>query len=57
LIKVDGLMAKNHRPNTVGVDSQGIAWEAFHCLQSIPLFGDDPFIQLESAAACCKPKA
>jgi hypothetical protein len=39
------------------VDPQGIAWEAFHTLQSIPLFGDDQIIQLESAATCCKPKA
>ena len=39
------------------VDPQGIAWEAFHSLQSIPLFGDDQIIQLESAATCCKPKA
>jgi catechol 2,3-dioxygenase-like lactoylglutathione lyase family enzyme len=39
------------------VDPQGIAWEAFHSLQSIPLFGDDQVIQLESAATCCKPKA
>jgi hypothetical protein len=39
------------------VDPQGIAWEAFHTLQSIPLFGDDQVIQLESAATCCKPKA
>ncbi len=39
------------------VDPQGIAWEAFHSLQSIPLFGDDQAIQLESAATCCKPKA
>jgi hypothetical protein len=39
------------------VDPQGIAWEAFHSLQSIPLFGDDQVIQLEPAAPCCKPKA
>ena len=39
------------------VDPQGIAWEAFHSLQSIPLFGEDQVIQLEPALACCKPKA
>jgi hypothetical protein len=39
------------------VDPQGIAWEAFQSLQSIPLFGDDQGIQLDPAAPCCKPKA
>lgn len=38
------------------VDPQGIAWEAFHSLNSIPMFGEDEVIQLEPAAACCKPK-
>jgi catechol 2,3-dioxygenase-like lactoylglutathione lyase family enzyme len=39
------------------VDPQGIAWEAFHSLNSIPMFGEDQVIQLEQAAACCKPSA
>ena len=36
------------------IDPQGIAWETFHTLASIPLFGDDipvPAQQVESA--CC----
>lgn len=39
------------------VDPQGIAWEAFHSLSSIPMFGDDQVIQLEQTSACCKPSA
>lgn len=39
------------------VDPQGIAWEAFHSLSSIPMFGDDQVIQLAQASACCKPLA
>lgn len=39
------------------VDPQGIAWEAFHSLNSIPMFGEDQVIQLEQASACCKPSA
>lgn len=38
------------------VDPQGIAWEAFHSLSTIPMFGEDQAIQLEPASACCKPK-
>lgn len=37
------------------VDPQGIAWEAFHSLNSIPMFGEDQVIQLKQASACCKP--
>lgn len=39
------------------VDPQGIAWEAFHSLNSIPMFGDDQVMQLEQSSACCKPAA
>ncbi len=42
------------------VDPQGIAWEAFHSLNAIPLFGADEVIQLEPASTCChssKPNA
>lgn len=39
------------------VDPQGIAWEAFHSLQTIPLFGEDQVLQLEPASSCCKPPA
>ncbi|BBL58901.1 ArsI/CadI family heavy metal resistance metalloenzyme [Methylomonas koyamae] len=38
------------------VDPQGIAWEAFHSLNSIPMFGEDDVIQLEHASPCCQPK-
>lgn len=37
------------------VDPQGIAWEAFHSLNQIPMFGDDGVIRLEPASSCCKP--
>jgi hypothetical protein len=39
------------------LDPQGIAWEAFHSLSSIPMFGEDPVIQMEQTSACCKPAA
>ena len=37
------------------VDPQGIAWEAFHSLKAIPMFGADDVIQLQAAPSCCKP--
>ena len=37
-------------------DPQGIAWEAFHTLDSIPLFGSDTE-EAKSAGGCCSPKA
>jgi catechol 2,3-dioxygenase-like lactoylglutathione lyase family enzyme len=37
------------------VDPQGIAWEAFHSLNAIPMFGEDEVIQLEPTLNCCKP--
>lgn len=39
------------------VDPQGIAWEAFHSLNAIPMFGGDDVIQLDQVSACCKPSA
>ncbi|MCQ8104895.1 glyoxalase/bleomycin resistance/dioxygenase family protein [Methylomonas sp. SURF-2] len=36
------------------VDPQGIAWEAFHSLNSIPLFGEDPVIRVDKLSPCCK---
>jgi len=36
-------------------DPQGIAWEAFHTLDSIPLFGSDAKGET-AAASCCSPK-
>ncbi|WFP52306.1 ArsI/CadI family heavy metal resistance metalloenzyme [Methylomonas sp. EFPC3] len=35
------------------VDPQGIAWEAFHSLEQIPMFGADDVIQMPPAAPCC----
>ncbi|MEO8344913.1 MAG: ArsI/CadI family heavy metal resistance metalloenzyme [Betaproteobacteria bacterium] len=37
-------------------DPQGIAWEAFHTLSAIPLFGEDTQTA-PAAAACCSPSA
>lgn len=37
------------------VDPQGIAWEAFHTLGDIPIFGQDTAIQRQPASSCCKP--
>lgn len=37
------------------VDPQGIAWEAFHTLAAIPVFGRDKAIQIQPAKACCAP--
>lgn len=41
-------------------DPQGVAWETFHSLSNIPVFGDDTQNTLGripvKAAACCVPK-
>ncbi|WP_139556749.1 ArsI/CadI family heavy metal resistance metalloenzyme [Methylotetracoccus oryzae] len=37
------------------VDPQGIAWEAFHSLSAIPLFGDDIVIRVAPVSNCCQP--
>jgi catechol 2,3-dioxygenase-like lactoylglutathione lyase family enzyme len=42
------------------LDPQGIAWESFHTLDSVPVYGDDRrsgAIEVKSAdrAACCAP--
>src|SRR5262245_41947409 len=39
------------------IDPQGVAWESFHTLDSIPTFGQDARKRSEPAAACCAPKA
>ena len=44
------------------VDPQGIAWETFHTLSSIPMFGEDRAargqpIQITEKVACCMPRA
>jgi catechol 2,3-dioxygenase-like lactoylglutathione lyase family enzyme len=34
------------------VDPQGIAWEQFHTLASIPVFSEEP--ELDGASVCCR---
>lgn len=38
-------------------DPQGIAWETFHTLDSIPVFGGKASTETESESACCVPLA
>jgi len=39
-------------------DPQGIAWETFHTLESVPVYGDTARAQPgEAKAACCTPVA
>jgi catechol 2,3-dioxygenase-like lactoylglutathione lyase family enzyme len=35
-------------------DPQGVAWETFHTLDAIPMYGDD---ERPQASACCSPLA
>ena len=37
------------------IDPQGVAWETFHTLESIPVFGDTA--RAATASACCGPAA
>ena len=37
------------------VDPQGIPWEAFHTLSTIPVFGGDSFVPVKTESACCAP--
>ena len=38
------------------LDPQGIAWESFHSLDSVPVYGEDRRIpDEESKSACCAP--
>jgi catechol 2,3-dioxygenase-like lactoylglutathione lyase family enzyme len=40
------------------LDPQGVAWESFHTLDSIPVFGADTASQVRGEkAACCAPSA
>ena len=42
------------------LDPQGIAWESFHTLDSVPVYGSDnrsKATPAEHKAACCAPKA
>ncbi|MCE9656936.1 MAG: glyoxalase/bleomycin resistance/dioxygenase family protein [Burkholderiales bacterium] len=38
-------------------DPQGIAWEHFHTLASIPVFSEEPKSKARSEAACCAATA
>ena len=35
------------------VDPQGVAWEAFHSLTTIPIFGQDTTVPIKKAESCC----
>jgi catechol 2,3-dioxygenase-like lactoylglutathione lyase family enzyme len=40
------------------IDPQGIAWESFHSLGTVPVYGDDgrqAAVKAEKKAACCVP--
>ena len=37
------------------LDPQGIAWESFHTLDSIPVYGADTAREEKSSGACCAP--
>jgi catechol 2,3-dioxygenase-like lactoylglutathione lyase family enzyme len=40
------------------LDPQGVAWESFHTLDSVPVYGSDSRTMAgESQAACCAPAA
>lgn len=38
-------------------DPQGIAWETFHTLGTVPLYGEAGSPKRDAAAACCSPAA
>lgn len=38
-------------------DPQGIAWETFHTLESVPVYGEDTVPTRQKASACCAPAA
>lgn len=39
------------------LDPQGVAWESFHTLESVPVFGADIAAEARQQAACCAPAA
>ena len=40
------------------IDPQGLAWESFHTLDTVPTYGSDTTIEVAQAkAACCAPAA
>jgi glyoxalase/bleomycin resistance protein/dioxygenase superfamily protein len=52
--------AKSNKQWTV--DPQGIAWETFHTLASVPVFGEDRAtkgkpVSIAEGVACCMPRA
>lgn len=38
------------------IDPQGIAWESFRTLATIPTFGSDVAAEWRASAACCAPR-
>jgi hypothetical protein len=41
------------------IDPQGVAWEAFHTLEGVPVYGKDAGVRAAQpkSAACCVPEA
>ena len=40
------------------IDPQGVPWESFHSLDSVPMYGSDTRLEVrEAKAACCAPAA
>ena len=38
------------------IDPQGLPWESFHTLDSVPMYGSDTRLEVrEAKAACCSP--
>ncbi len=37
------------------LDPQGVAWESFHTLESVPVFGADTVSEARLQSACCAP--
>jgi hypothetical protein len=37
------------------LDPQGIAWESFHSLDSVPVYGEDHVPEHANKSACCAP--
>jgi hypothetical protein len=51
-----GCYAKSDKYWTI--DTHGVAWESFHTLESVPVYGADTRTQAgERKAACCAPAA
>ncbi len=39
------------------IDPQGIAWETFHSLSTIPIFGEDTPVPIKKAESACCPSS